>query len=53
VVKLTVWDEGVTHDVTGHVHYADPITHDLRIEVKPGEFERVAFDCVVGVKVLK
>lgn len=25
---------------------------DLRIEVKPGEFERVAFDSVIGVKVV-
>ncbi|WML52111.1 YolD-like family protein [Neobacillus sp. PS3-12] len=52
-VKLTVWDEGFNHDITGRVHYIDPITHELRIEVKPGEFERVAYDSVVGVKVLK
>ena len=51
-VKLTVWDDGFTHDITGRVHYVDPITHELRIEVKPGEFERVAFDIVVGVRVL-
>jgi hypothetical protein len=51
-VKLTVWDEGFTHDVTGHVHYVHPITHELRIEFKPGEFKRVTFDSVVGVKVL-
>lgn len=51
-VKLTVWDDGFTHDITGRVHYVDPIPHELRIEVKPGEFERVAFDSVVGVKVL-
>jgi hypothetical protein len=51
-VKLTVWDDGFNHDITGRVHYVDPITHELRIEVKPGEFERVAFDNVVGVKVL-
>ncbi|QIZ07615.1 YolD-like family protein [Priestia megaterium] len=51
-VKLTVWDEGFTHNIIGRVHYVDPITHELRIELKPGEFERVAFDSVVGVKVL-
>jgi hypothetical protein len=51
-VKLTVWDEGFTHDITGRVHYVDPITHELRIEVKPGQFKRVTFDIVVGVKVL-
>jgi hypothetical protein len=51
-IKLTVWDKGFTHDIIGRVHYVDPITHELRIEVKPGEFERVVFDSVVGVKVL-
>jgi hypothetical protein len=51
-VKLTIWDDGFTHEMTGRIHYVDPITHELRIEVKPGEFERVAFDSVVGVKVL-
>jgi hypothetical protein len=51
-VKLTIWDDGFSHDLTGRVHYVDPITHEVRIEVKPGEFERVAFKCVVGVNVL-
>ncbi|WP_042461742.1 YolD-like family protein [Neobacillus dielmonensis] len=51
-VKLTVWHKGFTHDISGRVHYVDPITHELRIEVKPCEFERVAFDSIVGVKVL-
>lgn len=52
-VKLTVWEEGFVHDITGSVHYLDPITHELRIEVKPREFERVAFERVVGVKVIE
>jgi hypothetical protein len=51
-VKLTVWNDGFTRDIDGRVHYVDPITHELRIELKPGEFERVAFDSVVGVKVV-
>ncbi|WP_342499062.1 YolD-like family protein [Bacillus sp. FSL R5-0820] len=51
-VKLTIWDMGFTHDITGYVHYVDSITHEVRIEVNPGEFERVAFESVVGVKVL-
>jgi hypothetical protein len=53
VVKLIVWDEGFTHDITGRVHYVDAITHELRIELESGEFEQVAFDSIVGVKVLK
>jgi hypothetical protein len=51
-VKLTIWDDGFTSDITGRVHYVDPITHELRIEVESGEFEKVVFDNVVGVKVV-
>ncbi|MFF2450818.1 YolD-like family protein [Neobacillus sp. NPDC058068] len=51
-VKLKVWNDGFTHNINGRVHYVDPITHELRIEVKPGEFERVVFASVVGVKVV-
>ncbi|WP_260508055.1 YolD-like family protein [Cytobacillus firmus] len=51
-VKLTVWDDGFTHDITGRIHYVDPITHELRIEVKDGEFECVGFASVIRVKVL-
>lgn len=45
-------DDGFPSEIAGRVHYVDPIAHELRIEVKPGEFERVAFDSVVGVKVV-
>ncbi|MEH7343851.1 YolD-like family protein [Bacillus sp. JJ1532] len=51
-VKLTVWEDGFTFDITGRVHYVEPITHELRIEVKLGEFERVTFDSIIGVKVV-
>nr|WP_263327867.1 YolD-like family protein [Neobacillus sp. Marseille-Q6967] len=52
-VKITVWSDGFTADYTGRIHYVDPITHRLRIEVKPGEYERIAFDDVVGVVVVE
>jgi hypothetical protein len=51
-VKLTVWADGFTTDITGRIHRVDPITHQLRVEVKPGEFEQVAFEDVVGVVVI-
>ncbi|WP_066400285.1 YolD-like family protein [Neobacillus mesonae] len=51
-VSLKIWDDGFTWDITGCVHYVDPITNELRIEVEPGKFEKVAFDNVVGVKVV-
>ncbi|CRK84554.1 YolD-like family protein [Neobacillus massiliamazoniensis] len=51
-VKLTVWDDGFTLDITGRIHYVDPITHELRIEVMLGGVERVSFDSIVRVKVV-
>jgi hypothetical protein len=51
-VKLTVWKEGFTDDVFGHVHYVDSITHQLRVEVMPGEFERIAFESIIKVIVV-
>ncbi|WP_257009460.1 YolD-like family protein [Bacillus sp. 7884-1] len=51
-IKLTVWADGFTEDVTGSIQFVDPITHQLRVEVRAGEFERIGFDSVVGVKVL-
>ncbi|MDR7002994.1 YolD-like family protein [Neobacillus niacini] len=51
-VKLSIWDDGFTQEITGRVHYVVPITHELRIEVKPGEFEGVPFDSVIGVNVV-
>jgi hypothetical protein len=51
-VKLTVWSDGFTADYTGRVHHVNPITHELRLEVKPCEYERVAFEEVTAVKVV-
>jgi hypothetical protein len=51
-VRLTVWNDGFTSEMTGRIHQVDPITHQLRIELKEGEFERVDFDCVIGVMVV-
>lgn len=51
-VKVTIWHDGFTQDTIGRVHYVDPLTKELRIEVGIGEFERVPFDSVVGVKVI-
>ncbi|MBV7507406.1 YolD-like family protein [Bacillus sp. sid0103] len=51
-VRLSVWDDGFTSEMTGTINPVDPITHELRIEVEPGVFEPVAFDSVVRVKVV-
>ncbi|PGY09148.1 YolD-like family protein [Bacillus sp. AFS031507] len=52
-VKLSVWDDGFTSEITVHVHRIDPITHELRIEVKPGEFGRIAIGDVTAVNVVE
>ncbi|MBT2736590.1 YolD-like family protein [Bacillus sp. ISL-7] len=51
-VQLTVWDDGFTHEITGRIHYVDQITKQLRVKVKSGDFERIAFEDVVGVVVI-
>ncbi|WP_378585107.1 YolD-like family protein [Neobacillus sp. GCM10023253] len=51
-VRFTVWNEGFTEDFSGHVHYVDSITHQLRIEVQPGKFERIEFGNVIGLAVI-
>jgi hypothetical protein len=51
-VKLSVWDNGFIADITGHIHRVDPITHELRVEVKTSEYERIAFTDVCAVSVV-
>ena len=51
-VRVTVWSDGFTADYTGRIYRVDPITHELRLEVKPGEYERIQFGDVTAVKVV-
>jgi hypothetical protein len=44
---------GFTETITGRIHYVDPITCQLRIEVKSNDFERIALEDVVGVMVVE
>jgi hypothetical protein len=48
-VKLTVWADGFTTDYTGRIQRVNPITHELRLETKPGEYERIQFGDVTAV----
>jgi hypothetical protein len=52
-VKIRVWSDGFTETITGPIHYVDPITCQLRIEVKSNDFERIALEDVVGVMVVE
>ncbi|WP_423800773.1 YolD-like family protein [Neobacillus sp. SAB-20_R2A] len=52
VVNLTLWDDGFTKNISGHVHYVDTITHQIRIELQSGKFERIEFRNVIGVTVV-
>lgn len=51
-VKLRIWDDGFISEIAGRIHYVDPITKQLRVEMKPGDFKRIAFEDVVGVSVV-
>lgn len=51
-LKLSVWSDGFTAEMTGRIHYVHPITHLLSIEVKPGEFKQIAYQDVVGLVVV-
>ena len=52
-VKLTLWSDGFTEEITGRVHYVDPLTHQLHIEVETGESHRIDLEDVVGMVVVE
>jgi hypothetical protein len=50
-IKVTIWQNGITSDIIGNVHYIDPLTKQLRMEVNSGVFELVRFDDIINVVV--
>jgi hypothetical protein len=50
-IKVTIWQNGIISDIIGNVHYVDPLTKQLRMEVNPGVFELVRFDDIINVVV--
>ena len=51
-VKITTWSNGFTSNITGRIHYVDPISYQLRIELLGGEFQQIDFEDVIGVSVI-
>jgi hypothetical protein len=51
-VKVTIWTDGFTSNITGRIHYLDPISYQLRIELQRGEFRRIDFGDVIEVSVM-
>jgi hypothetical protein len=51
-IKITIWSNGFTSDITGHIQYVEPITKKLQIELKRGEFCYYDFGDVIRVSVL-
>ncbi|MEH7356264.1 YolD-like family protein [Neobacillus drentensis] len=47
-VKITTWSNGFTSNMTGRIHYVDPISYQLRIELLGGEFQQIDFEDVIG-----
>jgi hypothetical protein len=52
-VKIKVWSDGFTETITGRIHYVNPITFQLCIEMTTNEIERIAFDDIVGLIVVE
>lgn len=50
-VKLSVWQEGFTHELEVHVHYIDSLKKQIRALDKE-ECHRIDFGDIVGVEVL-
>lgn len=50
-VKVTIWADGFTSNVSGRIHYLDPNSHQLRIELQGGEFRRIDFADVIELSV--
>lgn len=40
-VKVTIWDDCFASDITGRIHYLNPISHQIKIELQGGEFRRI------------
>ncbi|MFJ7308814.1 YolD-like family protein [Peribacillus frigoritolerans] len=51
-VKVTIWADGFTSDITGRIHYLEPISHQLRIELQGGVFRRIDFGDVIKLSVV-
>jgi hypothetical protein len=51
-VKVAIWTDGFTSNITGRIHYLDPISYQLRIELQRGEFRRIDFGDVIEVSVM-
>jgi hypothetical protein len=51
-VKIRIWSNGFISNITGRIHYVDQVTHQLRVELDQGEFQRIDFEDVVNVSVV-
>ncbi|MEH7378574.1 YolD-like family protein [Neobacillus drentensis] len=51
-IKITIWSNGFTSDITGRIQNVDPISYQLRIELLGGEFRRINFEDVIRMSVV-
>ncbi|WP_353057423.1 YolD-like family protein [Neobacillus niacini] len=52
-VMIKVCNKGFTTEIMGRIQYVNPINHQLYLEVKPGEYEKITLENVVDVVVVK
>lgn len=51
-IKITVWQDGFSTEITGNVHDIDPMKKQLQIEETAGEYNRVRFEDIINVVVI-
>jgi hypothetical protein len=51
-VKLTLWKDGFTRELTGRIHQVDPFKQEIIFEIKLGEGKRINVKGVVGMAIL-
>lgn len=51
-VKVKLWTDGFTSEITGRIHYLDPISYQLRIDLQRGEFQRINFRDIIDLSVV-
>jgi hypothetical protein len=48
-IKISVWQDGFSSELCGKVHFFDTLTHQIQVEVQPGDYERVNMADIIDV----
>jgi hypothetical protein len=51
-VKITIWTDGFTSDITARIHYLDSLSHLHKIELQGGSLKMIDFEDVIELSVV-